>query len=185
MSDDPGAHIAKLYEMVGELHGRLERMHRQGTVTDVDYSDATKPRARIQIGTDDQGQPVKGPWAPIMALAGARKVHAPVTQGQAMLHVSPDGNLENGVLIPLGFSQPNPSPSTDPSTHVDQLGQLTLGMKDGKHQAQAGTETQHLVTTEGQRLKVQDISKLVIKIGDAPYILKMDALQPASDIADF
>lgn len=185
MSDEVGSHIAKLYEQMAELRGIVERTHRQGTVTDVDYSNASKPRARIQIGVDDQGQPVKGPWVAIASHAGARKIHAPVTKGQTMLHISPDGHFESGLLISYGFSQPTPSPSTDPDAHVDQLGALNVGMKDGKHQTKAGDKVLHLITKDGQRLQVDDLSKLVIKVGDTPYKIKIDSLEPTSDIKDF
>ena len=133
MSDDPAAHIAKLYEEVALLKGIVERMHRPGPVTDVDYSDATKPRVRIQIGTDADGQPVKGPWQPVASHAGARTIHAPVSVGQTMMLVSPDGNFENGLHIPFGFSQPTPSPSTDKDAHVDQIGDVTTTLTKSSH----------------------------------------------------
>ena len=148
MSDDPAAHIAKLYEEIAHLRGIVERMHRPGPVTDVDYSDATKPRVRIQIGTDAEGQPVKGPWQPVASHAGARTIHAPVSVGQTMMLLSPDGNFENGLHVPFGFSQPTPSPSTDKDTHVDQLGKTKNTLTDGTWKQEV--ENASIAMTKGQ-----------------------------------
>ncbi len=203
MSDDHGDHIAQLYDRIAHLEGRLERMARFGTVgddKDVDVSDASKPRARIGIGVDADGQPVKGPWVPFATVAGARNQHNPPSKGQQMLHLSPDGDFEQGVLIPLGHSEQVKSPSTDPKTYVDQIGRTvntqadgswtqavgstSHAMTDGKHLFKAGDKTEHLVADKGQRIRVEDITKLVIKLGDQTFNLKMDALQPGQDIQD-
>ncbi len=124
MSDAHGR-IDALQAEVQILRHLIENMHRPGTVTDVDYSDATKPRVRIQIGTDDQGQPVKSPWLPVASFAGEMARHHPVTKGQQMMMHAPDGNHENGYLVPYSFSQKIPSPSTDAASYVDKFGQYT------------------------------------------------------------
>jgi len=185
VSDDHGDHIGQLYDRIAQLEGRLERMFRPGTVTDVDVSDPSKPRARIGVGVDDQGQPVKGPSVPFSTFAGARNVHSPVSVGQQMMQLAPDGDFEQAVLLPLGHSDQVKAPSTDPGTFVDGTGGTDIRFKDGKHQVKAGDKAAHLVTDKGQRLAVEDISKLVIKIGNQAFMLKMSALQPTQDLDDF
>jgi phage baseplate assembly protein gpV len=183
VSDDVGAQIARLFEKVAHLEGLIERMHRPGTVTDVDYSDATKPRARIQIGTDEQGQPVKGPWVPIASVAGARTIHAPVSVGQQMLHISPDGNFENGVLLPYAFSKPIPSPSTDPKTHMDVLGKTKNTMTDGTWKQEV--ENASVTLTKGKIVLVGGNSTVTIEDGKVTFDAKQvlfgkNAVKPVS-----
>lgn len=174
-----------LEERYALLEGRLERMFRPGTVSAVDLSDATKPRARLVIGEDDEGQPVLGPWVPYSTTAGARNQHNPPSVGQQFLQIAPDGDHEQAVLLQLGHSNDVPSPSTDPGTFVDGTSDLDVRFKKGKHQVKAGEKTTHLITDKGQRIQVEDLSKLIIKIGEDAFNLKMSALEPAGDIEDF
>ena len=188
MSEEIHDEIGKLHERIAQLEGRLERICRPGTIVDdadIDVSDPSKPRARIQVGVKDDGSPKKGPFVPYTTIAGARNQHNPPSKGQQFLHLSPDGDFEQGLLVPLGHSDNVQAPSTDLGTYVDAAGQTDVRFKDGKHQVKAGDKTLHLITTDGQRIQVDDITKLVIKIGDTPYNLKMDALQAAQDIPDF
>ncbi len=175
MSDDPGAHIAKLYEMVGHLAGIIERTHRPGPVTDVDYSDATKPRIRIQIGTDDEGQPVKGPWVPVVSHAGDRTIHAPVTVGQTMLQLAPDGNFENAVAMHYGFSSKIKSPSTDPNAHVDQFGKVTDTLKQDEWTKAVGDAVSIDLTTDTVTIKGPKIV-----LAGTVYLGSADANRPLS-----
>ena len=133
MSDHVEHHISRLYEELAHLRGIVERTHRMGKVTDVDYSDATKPRFRMEHGVDGDGQPVKGPWQPHTQHAGDRTVHTPLTIGQTMLSIAPDGNFENAVAMPYGFSSKVKSPSTSKTDHVDQIGDVTTTLNKDSH----------------------------------------------------
>ncbi len=173
---------------IDELEARLERMCRFGKILDaqdIDLSDPTNPVARIHHDFDEDGNPVKGPFVRYMTWAGARNQHTPPSQGQQFLHFSPDGEMEGGMLIPLGHSTAVPSPSTDPGTFVDGVGATDRRFKDGKDRTAVGQNSEHLIVDGAQRIKVADITKLVIRLGNTPYNLKMDALQPGSDIPDF
>lgn len=134
MSCDCGHHLERLRERLALLEGRVERTHRFGTIVedkDIDVSDASKPRCRIQVGVDDDGQPVKGPWLPYATVAGARNMHSPPSKGQQFMMIAPDGEHEAGLLVPLGHSSKVRSPSTDKATDVDQRGKTKLTQTDG------------------------------------------------------
>ncbi len=141
MSDHVEHHIAELYEQISHLRGIVERTHRMGKVTDVDYSDPKKPRFRMEHGVDEDGQPVKGPWQPHTQHAGDRAIHTPLTIGQTMLSISPDGNFENAVAIPYGPSQNYQAPSTSTTDHVDKLGSVTTTLTKTNHVRQVGNHT--------------------------------------------
>jgi len=100
-----------------DLSARIERMVRKGTVTDVD---ATQGLARVQIGLDDDGGPIKSPWLPYSQVAGARKEHSPPSVGQQMAVINPDGSQDfsQGFIVPHGWYDQQPSPSTDPASDV-------------------------------------------------------------------
>lgn len=186
--EDLVAFVQALADRFAQHEARYERTFRYGKIldtSDIDLSDPQNPVARIHHDDDEDGQPVKGPFVRYMQISGARNQHNPPSVGQQFLHLSPDGEMEAGILIPLGPSQAFPAPSTDPGTYVDGTGQTDIRFKDGKHQVKAGDTTAHLVTAKGQRIQVEDISKLIIKLGKTPMMLKPDVLVPAQDIEDF
>lgn len=188
MSDDVADLLIDAHARIDALEGRLERMFRFGKIldaADIDLSDPTNPVARIQHDVDEDGQPVKGPFVRYATWAGARNQHTPPSVGQQFVHVSPDGEMEGGWLIPLGHSTAVPSPSTDPAVYVDGAGATDRRFKDGKDRTAVGQDSEHLIVDGAQRIKVKDISQLIIRLGQTAYNLKMDALQPAQDIPDF
>ena len=136
--------LRALEDRCAMLEGRLERMFRPGTVSAVDYSDASKPRARITIGVDDEGGDVLGPMVPISTWAGERNEWHPVSPGQQMLHISPDGELETGLLVPYGHSNQIPAPETDPHTHVVKHGKTKETHKADSKDYLVGDSNYHL-----------------------------------------
>ena len=195
MSDDVSDLLEKAFDLIRDLQdghakmeARHERMFRYGKIldaSDINLSDPENPVARIHHDDDENNEPVKGPFVRYMQIAGARNQHNPPSVGQQFLHLSPDGEMEAGILIPLGPSQAFPAPSTEAGTYVDGTGQTDVRFKDGKHQVKAGDKTAHLVTDKGQRIQVEDLSKLIIKVGKTAMMLKPDVLVPAQDIEDF
>jgi phage baseplate assembly protein gpV len=126
MSLDP--HLAETRrqgEKIARLEALIERMVRPGKVAAVDFSNPTKPRARIAHGKKKDGSDALGPWLPWSSHAGEATEWKPVTVGQQMMQFAPDGVFENGLLLPYSFSMNIPSPSTDQNTHVSQYGQQT------------------------------------------------------------
>lgn len=188
MSEEFHDQFGRLWAEVHELKGRMERMVRHGTIADakdIDLSDPSKPRARITIGLDADGKPVKGPWVPYSTIAGARNQHNPPSVGQQLTQFSPDGDFEQAVLLPLGHSNQVKSPSTDPGTYVDQAGATDRRFKDGKDRQAVGDKSEHLIIDKAQRLKTESREKLVFKFGDQTFCLAQDALEPTDDIGDF
>lgn len=112
----------------GDLVDRHERMFRPGVVTDFDPD---KHLYRQQIGVDENGQPIKSPWRPYSAHAGALKQFVPLSVGQQMLLISPDGDIEQGIGFPFGWSTANPSPSSDGSTLAGSFGGLAWSISGG------------------------------------------------------
>jgi hypothetical protein len=109
-----------------EQQRRFAGAEMRGKVTDVDTS---AKKARIAIGTDSDGNPVKSPWVPYAQIAGDLKFHQPPSVGQVMSLRSENGDIEQGVLDPYHFSDDNPSPSADANSNVLTFGsvKVTLG----------------------------------------------------------
>ena len=156
--------IAQLEDAHARMEARHERMFRYGKVldqSDIDLSDPANPVARIHHDDDEDGNPVKGPFVRYATIAGARNQHTPPSPGQQFLHISPDGEMEAGLLIPLGHSTDIPAPSTDPKTHIDQVGKTKLTQTDG---------TWHQETNNAS-IKLED-GKVTITAGATVFTLE-------------
>lgn len=120
--------IDELAAAHNDLRDRHERMFRPGQVTDYD---PVKHLYRQQIGVDENGNPIKSPWRPYSQHSGALKQHIPLAVGQPMLLISPDGDVEQAIGIPLGWSTANPAPSTDGATIAGSFGGVSWTITDG------------------------------------------------------
>lgn len=118
-------HLSHLHARIADLEARHERQHRKGVVTDVDNK---KHLARIEIGRDcDGSNQVKSPWLPWAQISGGKQglnVHSPVTVGEQVMLVNPDGSPDftQALVVRHGWYDKNPSPSTDPSADVTVRG---------------------------------------------------------------
>ncbi len=121
--------VAGLRAENAALRARLDRMFRPGKVTDVS-DDGTKYRQ--EIGVDDDGNPVKGPWIPHSQMAGALKVHAPVAPGQQMMMVAPNGDAGQAFGIPLTWSDSNSTPGQGKSQNALTFGPFTFRLNGEK-----------------------------------------------------
>ena len=119
---------AELSAMHNDLRDRHERMFRPGVVTDYD---ASKHLYRQQIGIDENSQPIKSPWRPYGQHAGTLNQHIPLSIGQQMLMISPDGDLEQGIGFPFGWSNANPAPSSDAKTIAGSFGGVSWTITGG------------------------------------------------------
>lgn len=121
-----GRVLRQLIDRVVEAERRSAAQEMRGKVTDVD---TVKARARIEIGKDDDGEPVKSPWIPYKQIAGSLKIHQPPVVGETMTMRSASGDVEQGVLEAFHWSDANPANSTDAQSNVMTFGstKVTLG----------------------------------------------------------
>ena len=120
--------LGRLQDRLSELEHRHERQLRFGTTEQVDGKNH-KVRMRIG-GTEDK--PMLSPWTRYSQQAGHRRHHSmpsgpdqqqgqqKKTKGQQLLLISLDGNPEQSLAVPLGWSNDQPAPSNDPEKDVDQ-----------------------------------------------------------------
>ncbi len=111
-----------------DLRDRHERMFRPGAVTDYD---PVAHAYRQQIGIDENGAPIKSPWRPHTQHAGALKLHVPLSVGQQMLLISPDGDIEQGIGLPYGWSDANAAPAGDGGTLSGSFGGVSWSVSGG------------------------------------------------------
>lgn len=151
--------LGRLFQGQADLEARLERMFRKGKVTDVD---ATKHLYRQEIGKDDDGNPVKSPWLPYTQHAGDRKSHSPPSVGEQFMLMNPDGSPDftQGLGVPHGWYDLNPSPSTDPNADVTTRGST----KD------TTTVSSRKIEVGGSSIKVED-GKITLSAGGITWEL--------------
>lgn len=111
-----------------DLRDRHARMLTPGTVGEVD---AANHQYRQVVGKDENDADVLGPWRPYSQHAGALKLHTPPSKGQQMLFVSPNGDFEQGVGFPFGWSTANPSPSQDGATVAGSFDGFGMSINGG------------------------------------------------------
>lgn len=179
-------HVADLIAGHADIEARIERMARKGKVTDVDTS---KHRYRQEIGLDDDGNPVKSPWLPYSQVAGGRKVHSPPTVGEQYLLFNPDGSPDftQGIGLPHGWYDDNPSPSTAEDTDVAVRGTTKDTTKAGSRVIAADDKSALNVQKNGWVMAtVKGLTKFVIYDVDAKihYMISPAALVPTDKPPD-
>jgi phage baseplate assembly protein V len=136
--------LADAVSRITDVERRMDGMMRHGKVTDVDPK---KQRARIEIGERD-GQPLKSAWLPYAQIAGAYKSHRPPTVGQQMSMFAPNGEVRQGLLVPMTWSDQNPSPSDKADEHVTTFGQLKIVEKADSYVVSIGSVEIELTTSD-------------------------------------
>ncbi|SON55529.1 phage baseplate assembly protein V [Hartmannibacter diazotrophicus] len=99
-----------------------------GTVAVVDAEQGY----RIRYGEDDEGEPYLSPFLPHPESGGATSTWAPLSVGQVVGVVSPNGDPRQGVLLRGGFGGDNAAPSSDLEAHVVEAFGVRMTMKGGK-----------------------------------------------------
>lgn len=123
---DPHIDLLRAFlKRIVEGQRRQAGMEMRGKITAVDPEKGT---ARIEIGKDDEGNPVQSPWLPYRQIAGSLKVHHAPTVGQSMSMRSENGDINQGVLEPFTWSDDNPANSTSGDSTVISLGAVTVTM---------------------------------------------------------
>ncbi len=120
--------FALLAARLAEVERRLSGAMRSGTVTEVDAANGT---VRLKLGDATSGGDFLSPPIPYMQMGGAIKAHIPPSVGQQFSLMAPSGDLAQGVAVPLGFSDANPSPSSSGDENVITFGSATITLASG------------------------------------------------------
>lgn len=126
MKREEAALFGAIFERLQEVNRRIAGSAMMGKVTHVDTA---KKRARIEIGKDDDGNPVLSPWRPYAQTSGALKLHNPPSVGQPMRISSANGDIQQGYIEPLQWSDDNPSPSDQGDEHVLTFGSVAVRLR--------------------------------------------------------
>jgi phage baseplate assembly protein gpV len=111
-------------EQLKSLFGRSLR------VGAVEVVDAEKG-FRIKLGEGGDGAPYLSPWYPHPESGGATKTWAPLSKGQVVGVINPNGDARQGVLIRGGFSDADPPPSQSLDENVLSFGGVTITIGAG------------------------------------------------------
>ncbi|MCR5941105.1 baseplate assembly protein [Ochrobactrum sp. XJ1] len=86
---------------------------------------------RIKFGEDENGEPFLSPWYPHPESGGNSSTWMPLSLGQIVGMVNPNGDTRQGLLIRGGFSDANQPPSEDMLANVLRAFGVSVTVKDG------------------------------------------------------
>ena len=120
--------LVELAARIAELERRFSGMMRHGTVAEVDTG---AQRIRLDFGHahGTEGR-FLSPWIPYAQFSGALRVHTPPSVGQQFTAMSPNGDFQQAVAVPLTHSNANPSPSTAADQNVLRFGDVTVTLAE-------------------------------------------------------
>ncbi|UYO50332.1 phage baseplate assembly protein V [Rhodopseudomonas palustris] len=156
-----GDHIeAELIEAmyrIAELERKMDSMFRAGRVAERKYDEEAKRwHVRLRVGGSDK-EPMLGPWVPYSQLAFGDKalnVHFVPKVGAQMFLLSPSGDYQQALAIPLSWWNEHPAPSKDADEVVLTHGKIKVTLK--------GDE----VRVEADRLAVKVGKEFIVESGD-------------------
>jgi len=120
--------LVELVSRVTDMERRMASVMRHGTVAEVDPG---KQRVRINFGPAHGGEgEFLSPWIPYAQFSGALRVHTPPTVGQQLTAMSPTGDFQQAVAVPLTHHNANPSPSTEGDENVITYGNVRMTLAD-------------------------------------------------------
>ena len=135
-----------IFERLQEHERRLGGAEMKGKATHVDPA---KQLFRMEIGKDEDGQPVLSPWRPYKQTAGAMKFHNPPSVGQPMVLRSETGDIDQGTGEPFHWNDDNKTPSTDGDTHKMTFGSVTITIEPGRVTVDVGGTGIYITGGEG------------------------------------
>ncbi|MCZ4270720.1 phage baseplate assembly protein V [Maritalea porphyrae] len=144
--------IDEIYRMLGALLTRVVETDRKvagqsfrGTVKEVD---GAKQAVRLIIGQTPEGDDVLGPWVKVGQTAGSMSVHDLPSIGQQCEITCSNGDIEQGTVRPLHWSDDNPAISEDVAAKKLTLGAVTIDLTgDGMQVSVGGSYI--LITADG------------------------------------
>ena len=155
--------LVELASRVAELERRFSGAMRHGTVEEID---AARQRVRLNFGKDVDGKPFLSPWVPYAQIAGALKVHTPPSKGQQFTLLSPAGDWQQAVALPMTWSDQNQSPSSKGDENVLTYGNVKVKIKDDLVQVDvSGTEFE--ITSGRVLIKVGGVAVEITRSGVA------------------
>lgn len=130
------------------LKTRFGEMIRIGPIEEIDAAKGY----RIKLADGEDG-PVLSPWLPHPESGGQSSSWMPLSKGQVVGVLSPNGDMRQGVLLRSGFTDNNQPPSEDLAANVLKAFGITITMKAGTVKVEGDVEIIGDVEIEGD-LKV-------------------------------
>ena len=138
--------IVELVARVTDLERRIAGVMRHGTVAVVDPG---RQRMRLDFGPTHGGQGrFLSPWLPYAQFSGALRVHTPPTIGQQFTVMSPTGDFQQAVAVPLTHHAGNPIPSTAGDENVITYGNVRMTLADDLVRIVVGGSTLEITSEE-------------------------------------
>lgn len=83
---------------------------------------------RVSWGEDPDGGAFLSPWYPHPESGGATSTWAPLSVGQVVGVINPDGDPRQGILLRGGFSGKNPAPSQNLDENLYRFGGVSISV---------------------------------------------------------
>ena len=114
--------LVDLQRRLAELENRVKNMTRYGKVVDVDGN-----KVKVEVSEDH----ITG-WLQIERKAGNISISSPVHLGERVKIDSPNGQLEQGTVSPIGSTDDNESASDELDDFVIKNGDCSITMMDSE-----------------------------------------------------
>ncbi|WP_298981560.1 baseplate assembly protein [uncultured Roseibium sp.] len=111
---------------------------------------------RIKLGEGEDG-PFLSPWLPHPESGGQSSSWVPLSEGQIVAVLSPNGDMRQGALLRNGFTDGNPQPSDDLKANFFEAFDITISMKDGTLKVKGDIEIEGDVEITGNLKVTGDI----------------------------
>ena len=152
--------LVELVSRVAELERRFAGVLRHGTVAEVDPE---RQRVRLDLGPAHGAEGrFLSPWVPYAQFSGALRVHTPPTVGQQLTAMSPSGDFQQAVALPLTHHSGNPSPSKAGDENVVTYGNVRMTLADDLVRVDVGgtlfelTSAKVTLSTGGSSIEMTD-----------------------------
>lgn len=120
--------LGELMRRIAELERRQDGTIKRGRVVEVDPKNA---RVRLRLNEEAAEEPFLSPWVPYAQIAGALKIHTPPSVDQQMTIFSETGDLQQGLAVPMTWSDKNAAPSEKGDEHVLTFGDVRVELVSG------------------------------------------------------
>lgn len=140
--------LVELQRRISELESRVLNMTRYGKVVEVE---GNKVKVEVSEGH------ITG-WLQIERKAGNISISSPVHEGERVVIRSPNGQLEQGTVSPIGSTDDNDSASDEPDNFVIKNGDCSITMMDSEIILKVGDAAISLtaagITHKGNQIKL-------------------------------